>query len=228
MARLFQARFGKVALGLVKNLVKVRINMYSQLTVKIKGITPLLMHNGRGADPMHPLNKVIKPLTSKRAKTEEDMALIASLEWLKSLYTTDSGNCSVVNGELQIEGFGAPCIPGELIEGMIVSAAKKQKMGQQAKAAIICDGDWLLKYDGPKTIASLHDDFNFRDTRQVDVQGRSISRCRPVFRKWELECKIDYLPSVIDENTIKQLLNVGGMLCGIGDYRPKYGRFEVV
>jgi hypothetical protein len=52
-------------------------------------------------------------------------------------------------------------------------------------------------------------------------------RTRPIFRKWATTIQITHDTTVIDEAEVFQLLKHAGQLCGIGDWRPRFGRFSV-
>lgn len=82
--------------------------MYKEEKFKVEGIAPLLMHNGQLADPLCRWTQEMKVITSKRKKTEDDFERLAQLEWMGGLYLDDKG---------------APAIPGELIEAMLIGAA---------------------------------------------------------------------------------------------------------
>ena len=60
-----------------------------QLKVKITGVSPLLMHSDRFANPLDKATKAHKELTAKRKKTDADHEAIAKSEWLGSLYWRD-------------------------------------------------------------------------------------------------------------------------------------------
>jgi hypothetical protein len=36
------------------------------------------------------------------------------------------------------------------------------------------------------------------------------------------------LPEYIGENDLLDTLNMAGKLCGLGDFRPTYGRFQII
>ncbi|GAI35123.1 unnamed protein product, partial [marine sediment metagenome] len=125
--------------------------MSEKLTFRIRGVVPLLMHNGELADPSYWYNQAIKEITSKRAKTEADREELARLEWMGSLYLLED----------------EPCIPGYVLEGALIGrggAARKQKMGRQAAAGLYVVDDFPLEYDGPRDPKELWkvEKFRFR------------------------------------------------------------------
>jgi hypothetical protein len=48
-----------------------------------------------------------------------------------------------------------------------------------------------------------------------------------MFRKWACECEIAFDPDSINREQVIKCLEDGGQYCGVGDYRPKFGRFTV-
>ena len=58
------------------------------------------------------------------------------------------------------------------------------------------------------------------------TKGR-INRYRPCFRKWELEFVITVLDDRIKTDVLKLALDEAGRTQGLGDWRPRFGRFVV-
>lgn len=61
------------------------MSAYQTLHFRITGIAPLLMHNGRLADPLDPHSKALADAARRRGKIEADHLEIARLEFLDSL-----------------------------------------------------------------------------------------------------------------------------------------------
>lgn len=187
--------------------------MLKKLNVTIEGVCPLMMHSGRLADPLNAYVKRLKEVSSKRKKTDEDHQAMARIEWEASLYTNDAG---------------AAILPAELLEATIRDGAKKSKLGKQFQSAVFVEEDALLDHGGPKDVRGLFDDDRYRDTRMVRVQSARVMRTRPIFRKWKAKVGITYNPTLVNEESVRQALSDAGQQCGIGDFRPRFGRFEVV
>lgn len=182
------------------------------LKIKITGTRPLLVHSDRFSNPLDPMTKEHKALTSKRKKTDEDHELIARSEWAGGLYYDDK--------------LG-PYIPGVNIESAIISGGKLSKLGTQLKRSIeVLDERCKLIYEGPRDMKGLWD-ARFYDARSVKVQAARLMRYRPLFRDWSLECTIMFDEETIDRNQVVKCVTDAGLYCGIGDYRPKFGRFDV-
>jgi hypothetical protein len=50
-------------------------------------------------------------------------------------------------------------------------------------------------------------------------------RTRPIFRQWAATIIVDFLPDQLNARDVIELAEVGGRIIGIGDWRPKFGRF---
>ena len=66
------------------------------------------------------------------------------------------------------------------------------------------------------------------DLQSVVVGRARIIRARPRFDSWELDFEITNIDERILQDVIKDCLVDAGKFVGIGDYRPKFGRFEVI
>jgi hypothetical protein len=183
--------------------------MYHTLPCTIIGVAPLVLHNGQLANPLHPLTKALKRIAAKRSKTEADLEELARLEWFGSLYLQD----------------GAPCLPGELLEAHLIESAKKRKKGPQARAGLYCEGNFPLRYEGPRDPERLWADPAFRLTVGVRVQRNRVMRTRPIFRTWTLTFTVTYNATLLDPDDIAEFLHVGGEQVGLGDWRPRFGRY---
>lgn len=58
------------------------------LTLKLTGMSPLMMHADTLANPLNPITKAHKELTSKRKKTDDDHEAIAKSEFIAGAYWT--------------------------------------------------------------------------------------------------------------------------------------------
>lgn len=182
-------------------------------TFTIKGITPLIMHNGRLADPLDPAAQRLAKLSSKKGKTEADHKAVGEAEWHGSLYLNDKGE---------------PCLPGEVLEATLAEGAKKYKLGKATKGAIIIEGNFDLVYKGPKDPKKMFDNGAFTKRAGVRVKQNRIIRTRPIFTEWECTFEIHWDDTMIkDEAQLEDIVVAAGQT-GIGDWRPKFGRFEVV
>lgn len=182
-----------------------------QLTFTIEGTRPLLMHAGRLADPLDPNAQALARLASKRAKTPADHDAISRAEWVGSLWLYG----------------GRPCIPAEAIESCLVAAARTRRLGRVMEASVACDQHATLEYDGPEALDDLWSDTRFRLRTGVSVARARVFRTRPRFPEWRAQVSLTVMASVVDPAQVREVLEIGGALIGIGDWRPKFGRFRV-
>lgn len=183
---------------------------WKKLNYKIIGEAPLLEHNGSLADPLNKITKLLKKISSKKIKTDSDHEEMARLEFLGSVYT---------------EG-GKVIIPSAMIESSLVNAARAQKKGKVALGALFCDKNALLNYSGEQDVEkrSLLEDCRYRAA--VVVSRARIMRTRPIFKDWSADIELNYNTEQIDLEDLKTIILKSGEN-GIGDYRPKFGRFTV-
>lgn len=179
--------------------------------ITITGTAPMLMHNGRLADPLDPATQALKALTDKRKKTDDDLIDIARAEFLGGLY---------------IDPDVGPYVPGENIERAILDAAKLTKNGMNVKRGLFIETDVNpIAYHGPRTAEGLWEDENFRLIRTVRNQQNRVSRCRPMFTDWRTSAEGTLDESVLDFRTLSTIVESAGLYIGLGDWRPRYGRF---
>lgn len=187
---------------------------YVTVGVEVRGVAPLLMHNVQLANPLNVFTRRIKEITAKgKKKTDTDIEELMRLEFLGGLYVNDKG---------------APCVPGIIIEGTIRDGARKSRSGKDSQCGIISDGDWDLIYDGPKDQIELWNDERFRDFRAVCVGQSTVMRMRPKFWPWSLKFKVAYLEEIVSFASLTKWLEDAGQFVGVMDFRPRFGRFEVV
>ena len=66
------------------------------------------------------------------------------------------------------------------------------------------------------------------DERPVVVSKARIIRARARLDEWELAFTISVIDERITAAVVREILSESGKYHGIGDYRPRFGRFEVV
>lgn len=189
--------------------------MIEKLSFKIQGVSPLIMHNGLLADPSNEWTRAVKEISSKRKKTDSDYEEMARLEWMGSLYLKK----------------GEPCIPGYVLEGALIGkggAARKQRMGKQAAAGVYVTKDFLLEYDGPRSQSELWAVAEFQFRMPVVVKGARIIRTRPIFDEWGATVEVEVDTDLVNTDDVILWMDIAGREVGLMDWRPKYGRFEVI
>jgi len=188
--------------------------------VKIRGAAPLLMHSAALVDPTNPATRAIHNLTAKKTKkTDADIDEIARLEFIGGLY---------VNAD------GVPCIPMENLEAVVRAGATAQRKGKDTQCAVYCtsvEGDTdstPLVYDGPSDPDELYKLPQHVHRCSVCIGKVRVMRVRPKFPTWELDFLLHIDEEMMSPRDVERALVFAGHMKGLGDYRPKYGRFEVV
>ena len=185
--------------------------MAERLKLRLVGVAPLLMHAGRLADPLDPFAKALARLTSKRLKTPADFEEIARIEWMGGLWLHE----------------GAPCVPAEALESALVKAGKTRRAGTLLRAAVTVTESMRLEHDGPVELATLWDDEAYRHRCGVRIGGKTTIRTRPRFDRWAATATLMFEPSIVDASTLIDVARYAGDLVGLGDWRPRFGRFSV-
>lgn len=184
--------------------------------VRVKSLQPMLQKSPRGIDPTDPIVKQMKAITSKQAKkrTESDLALLDKLEFMVGLYW---------NGKHVY-------VPDVNIVGTITAGAAENRRGREVKAGVdVVESEVPLIYDGPRDPEKLYE-ARFVDRRMVKNKGGggAVMRTRPRFNEWALEFTLMVDEHVIEPKHVKEALEIAGLRKGLGDFRPRFGRFEVV
>lgn len=187
--------------------------MLESVSFQIVGVAPLIMHNGQTADPLNRFSKALKEVSGKRKKTDEDYAEMARIEWHAGLY---------------VDSEGYAILPSGIIESSIQEGAKKQKLGKAFKSAVFVDKDARLDIGTKKKAEDLWGDDNYRDTRGVKVGMARVMRTRPIFPQWKAKIELSFDNEQVNIADIERAVRDAGTMVGICDYRPKFGRFEVV
>lgn len=170
--------------------------------VEIEGIAPILFHRWN-CESVESKSKAKKGSAEKKSDDTESY-----------VYRNEAGEI---------------CVPGEYLRGAIVGAAKFQQDPRSPrksaadlfKAAVI----------SLTPLASLGvKDWDYLDKRRVCIQRNAITRSRPAMREgWKatfvMMCN---LPEYVDPQLLNSTIQAAGKLIGIADFRPSFGRFNVV
>jgi len=186
-----------------------------ELGFRIKGISPLFMHNPQTADSLNVFAKEMKKLNKLRNRTDEQEMQLRRIDWEAGIYYDDKAG---------------PYIPGVNVMAMIVAGAKKFRKGTAVLQGLqVMTEINPLKYEGPRTIEGLWSDKRFVDSRLVKLQGKSsLIRTRPIFRDWECAFSVFFDDEILDPEEVRRAVEIGGRFSGICDYRPMFGRFKVI
>lgn len=191
-----------------------------QYNVTIQGTADLLQNS-------YPLIEG-DPKGGKKSTTAKDY----SSEWRGKLYLLDDG------GVYQPESHLLGCLVKAAVTVKIPGRrGKTYKDPVKATVFIVpsCiphNGINLADFEEAKPITGpAPDGFASKvyiDRRVVRVQRAAVVRYRPAIVKgWELSFRIDVLDDDFQGDVLKGIMDTAGAQVGIGDYRPRYGRFMV-
>lgn len=186
--------------------------------VVIRGTRPLLHHNGRLKDPLDEWTKKLKVATAKKQKSDEDHTHVSRIEFEGAMYWD--------------KRLG-PYLPTDNLQACLIEGARKRKLGKVFEALVEVlppdDADgYALEYKGPRAIDEMWGDGGFLLRKDAKVGASAIMRTRPKFAAgWKCIFGIEVLDGGATAEQLRQALDDAGMLVGIGDWTPRYGRFVV-
>lgn len=127
------------------------------------------------------------------------------------------------------DASGNIAIPAEYFRMAIITAAKfKQDPRSPRKSAMD-----LFKAGiaiGEEFCSLGKKEWDYIDQRRVTVQRNGITRCRPAMQNgWKTDVILSVLlPEYISIELLNEVMQSAGRLIGVGDFRPSYGRFQVI
>ena len=199
--------------GPVSNDAESDISVPYTVNVKIQGTSTLLFH----------------------AWSNEAVASKAAAKKGSEAKKTDN-----VESYVYRDDKGHICLPGQYLVGSLTDksngAAKSlQDPRSPRKSALdlFRAGVVALTELAPITAAEAKGpskNWDFLDSRRAVVQRSGITRTRPAFHPgWQAQIQLGVLvPEYISPNDLLLCLNRAGLLTGVGDFRPTYGRFQVI
>lgn len=182
-----------------------------RIEVDIKGTRPMLMHNGRLADPLDEYTKALAKVSKKTKKTEDDHIEMAEIEFEAGVYWREDIGCNV---------------PSDNIFACILAAAKKFKEGPKC-IGIQVEDDVQLKFKDSTNYEKFKKNPEHRFRKAVNLRGQKVMRTRPMIpASWKATIALELDGTEVDVEDVEKYLEVGGKRIGLGDWRPqKYGSF---
>ena len=181
-----------------------------RVSVSIEGVAPGLLHHRFPEVVMAGLMNPVK-LSGKAKATAEQEAELAA-------YRMETGGL---------------CQPAEHIYSAMVRAASsfqvqgrgKMTYKDPVKGALLVEPEPIIALLTP---AGKPIDKYEIDARPARIQRARVMRHRPCLREWRLDFKL----LILEEETLpaevaNAILVKAGQTIGIGDYRPRFGRFVV-
>lgn len=124
---------------------------------------------------------------------------------------------------------GHICLPGEYLRGCIVTAAKfRQDPRSPRKSAMDLFKAAIVSMTQLASLGSK--DWDYLDKRRVVIQRNAVTRSRPAFREgWKATIQLlCNLPEYVSPSLLNDVITQSGKLIGVGDFRPTFGRFQLV
>lgn len=188
---------------------QVTINEFNikSFEIKIKGISPLIVHNFD--------QKITLEMEAKqqgKAKTEKHKIRVPEDDFEGAKHKSPIGFEGFPAG-----GFKKAFIRGAKMTGLVM---KDAQMAFFVKAD--CEETQLVKING---------DCRMRTDMVRVGMGSADIRYRPEYLNWNATIKVEFNEGLISVEQILQCVKAAGYGCGIGDWRPEkgggYGRFEL-
>lgn len=183
-------------------------------TIKIRGTRPILLHADTACDPLSEAAITMKRMTKRKDKaTEEAQSDIARAEWLAGVYSDEDGIY----------------LPTWNLIRSFQDAARLSKAGKLIERGVTAVSDRAHFIGLPKKIDKLVSDPTYRDRRAVKVGTARVIRTRPrIPTGWRIDVDLAYVDTMIDADSIREFAITAGALIGVGDFRQRFGRFEVL
>lgn len=156
-----------------------------------------------------------------------------SVEAVREKATAKKGSITKMTDNLESYVYrtetGELAIPATQLRGAILVAAKfrqdprspRKSAYDLLKAAIVVS---------PQFSSVGHKHWDYEDSQRVVVQRNSITRTRPALKAgWKVSFQIDcLLAEYVSSSMLNDLVAQAGKFSGLGDFRPTYGRFQVI
>ena len=191
-------------LGPVSNGAEVEISFTQPYSVKvtIEGAAPLLFHRWN----VEAVAEKAKAAKGSKAKKEDNVE--------SYVYRDEKRHI---------------CLPGEYFRQAIIHAAKyMQDPRSPRKSAMDLFKAGLVVLTDYASLGTS--EWDFLDQRRVAVQRNGLTRVRPAMHKgWRATVELQVLlPEYITREILNAAIQNAGRLVGVGDFRPTYGRFQIV
>lgn len=172
------------------------------VTVTICGVADFLFHRWN-CESVEAKSKAAKNSSAKKTDNIESY-----------VYRTDDGELA---------------IPGEYLRQSIIHAAKfRQDPRSPRKSAMDLYKAAVVPLTHLATLGVKQ--WDYEDRRRAVVQRNGINRVRPAMRAgWKVT--MDFmitLPEYIAPSDVNDVIQTAGRLIGVGDFRPTFGRFQVI
>ena len=173
-----------------------------QITFTIRGVADLLFHRWSNED-------VAAKATAKRGSAVKKTDNLEAYIWR--------------------DDAGMVCLPGVYLHKALIEAGKFMQDPRSSRPKQACD---LFKaaFVPVTLLCPLGPKWEIEDKRRMVVNRSGITRTSPGFKAgWEASFDFDViLPEYVSQEMFHEALSLAGRVIGLAQYRPTYGRFQVV
>lgn len=177
--------------------------------IAIVGVTPLISHNWSEKAKRMMLEK--QQSSAQRKKDRRD----PQADYEASFYRLPDGNAGM---------------PATAFKSAIAEAARFYS----GITIVALKTALFVKGEGPEQLVRIDGDVGMFEATVRNQTGVADLRYRPMFWPWSATLLIEYLPSMLDETSLVNLVDASGRN-GVGDWRPSspksrtgtYGTYEV-
>lgn len=207
-------------------VIEIRPIQIKKATIHIVGDSPLIVHAWSEKAKREMLEKQMK-VTKTKAKTAKNPVedFIRSMYWLTTMpeeMTESAFNEAIQNGArfgFPVTGFKQAAISAAYRMGWA-----KDKASLRGAFFIDCDENQMVE---------IHSDPPIMREDMVKLLGTTADiRYRGEFRNWSADITVSFNEN--GQYTLEQIINIinaGGYVCGIGEWRPEkdgqYGMFHI-
>lgn len=173
-----------------------------QITFTIRGNADLLFHRWSNED-------VAAKATAKRGSAVKKTDNLEAYVWR--------------------DDDGQVCLPGTYVHKAIIEAGRFQQDPRSSRPKQACDL-YRAAFLPLTLLYPLGPSWEFEDKRRMVVNRSGITRTSPGFKAgWEATFDFDMiLPEYVSDEMFLEALTLAGRVIGLAQYRPTYGRFQVV
>ena len=185
------------------------------ISFTIEGTEPMLMCNPQTVDPFNAYKIASARITKKRTKTEEDLLELRRID---------------VESKLYFDPAIGVYVPATWLTSALAGVAWKQKKISKAeiRSAVFPEESriklhfaGMKKVKAPADISGNPEFVKLLLLRQGQVK---VPKAAPIFHDWKFGTTLSYDKTVIDKETLVDLLQFIAFYGGFGDFRPTYGR----
>jgi hypothetical protein len=161
--------------------------------------------------------------TEKAAREKVDPIENERNTWREKLYVDDAGMV-IMPGENLHECLKEGC----KYWGARIAGEGKKSYTDLVSSAIICENlPFEVHMDDTERIIPFGKAVNGNPSRGK-TSGSKVYKIRPLMRPWGGSFKIHVFDARLSVEVLKTIISYAGMFRGMGDWRPVYGRFNLI